>query len=342
MSLRDLFFPLAWAYRGVTGCRNWLYDRRIFKAHQVDAKVISIGNLTVGGTGKTPVTIALVEGLRARGYSCGVVSRGYKRADKGVLEVENKPTAALSFGDEPALIKATFPDIPVMVGEKKSAAAKALLAANKVDFVICDDAFQHRSLHRDLNLLLVDATEPIKNYRVLPVGQAREAAFPAFRRADFVIITKANLVPPEKLAEVRDWINVRWADKPVLIGDYVFTGMRSQRGQVVQSFRDRAVLVSGIAKPEAFERLIGDRVEIVKHKIFPDHHRYTDLEVEALIDEASQLQARWILTTSKDNTKLGAFHRLRERLWVAEMGVRLNGDVNALYEAVDRLGRKGH
>ena len=80
----------------------------------------------------------------------------------------------------------------------------------------------------------------------------------------------------------------------------------------------------------------------MKHKTFSDHHRYTDLEVEAMLDDASQLQARWILTTAKDKMKLGAFPRLRERLWVAEIGVKFNGDVNALYEAVDRLGRKGH
>jgi tetraacyldisaccharide 4'-kinase len=342
LSLKDLLFPLAWAYRGVTGCRNWLYDRRLFRINQVDAKVISIGNLTVGGTGKTPVTLALIEGLKARGYSCGVVSRGYKRTKAGVLQVDNSPLAAHTFGDEPALIKSTYPDVPVLVGEKRVAAAKALLADQKVDFILCDDAFQHRSLHRDLNILLIDATEPLSSYRLMPVGRAREAMQPALKRADVIMVTKANLVSEEELKELREWIKTKSGEKPVILAEYVFKGMKSLKGQVVQSFKDSAYLVSGIAKPMAFERTLGDRVKIVKHKTFPDHHRYTDLEVEALLDEASQLQARWILTTAKDSMKLGAFHRLRERLWIAELGIRFNGDVNAFYEAVDRLGRQGH
>lgn len=326
----------------MTGCRNWLYDHRIFRASKVEAKVISIGNLTVGGTGKTPVTLALLEGLTARGYTCGVVSRGYKRKQSGTLVVDTSPLAAHQFGDEPALIKSTFPDVPVLVGEKRAAAARELLAQKQVDMIICDDAFQHRSLHRDLNVLLIDATESQKNYRLMPVGRAREAVKPAISRADFIILTKANLVSSEQLEEIRAWIKSKGGEKPILTADYVFKGMRSLRGQVVQSFKDSAYLVSGIAKPEAFEKTVGDRVKVVKHKVFPDHHRYKDIEVEAILDDASQLQARWILTTAKDGMKLGAFHRLRERLWTVELGVKLNGDVNAFYEAVDRLGRKGH
>lgn len=342
MSLKDLLYPLAWAYRGVTGCRNWFYDKRLFRATKVDAKVISIGNLTVGGTGKTPVTLALLEGFKARGYTCGVVSRGYMRQESGTLVVDNSPLAAHRFGDEPALIKSAFPEVPVLVSEKRVAAARELLAHSPVDIVICDDAFQHRSLHRDLNILLIDATESLKNYRLLPVGRAREAVKPAISRADFIVLTKSNLVSSEQLNEVREWIKSKGGDKPVLTADYVFKGMRSLKGQVVQSFKDSAYVVSGIAKPEAFEKTIGDRVKVVKHKVFPDHHRYRDIEIEAILDDASQLQARWILTTAKDGMKLGAFHRLRERLWIVELGIKLNGDVNAFYEAVDRLGRKGH
>jgi tetraacyldisaccharide 4'-kinase len=211
-----------------------------------------------------------------------------------------------------------------------------------VDFILCDDAFQHRSLHRDLNLLLLDVTESIRSYRLLPVGRAREALQPALKRADFVVLTKANLISEQELNEVRRWLQGKTEDKPTILAEYIFKGMRSLTGQVVQSFKDGAYVFSGIAKPAAFESTLGERVKIVKHKTFPDHHRYTDLEVEEILDEASRLQARWILTTAKDSMKLGAFPRLRERLWVVELGIRFNGDVNTFYEAVDRLGRKGH
>lgn len=340
MSIKEVLFPARWVYQGATGFRNWLYDIRAIKASQVDAKVISVGNLTLGGTGKTPVTIAVIEALQARGYTCGVVSRGYKREQKGVLEVDALAKfAAQTYGDEPTLIKATFPDMPVLVGERRVAAAQALLSSRKVDFIVCDDAFQHRRLHRDLNLLLVDATEPLKNYRVVPVGRARESLAPALKRADLVFITKANLVPPEQLQAVREYIEAR-AQKPIVHAEYVYKGLKRINGPAFeQTLRDKVYLVSGIAKPEAVEKTLDGKVTVVKHRTFPDHHRYTNLEVEEILDEASRLQARWILTTAKDSMKLGAFPLLRERLWVVDLGIEMKGEVKAFDEAIDRLAR---
>src|ERR1035437_4400432 len=111
-------------YQSVAGFRNWMFDHSLRKAHQVPSQVISVGNLTVGGTGKTPVTLALIELIKDKGFSCGVVSRCYQRRKKGVLNVALGPSAAVDFGDEPVLIKSSFPEIPVIVGEKKVAAEK--------------------------------------------------------------------------------------------------------------------------------------------------------------------------------------------------------------------------
>lgn len=342
MNLKEVLFPARWLYQGATGLRNWLYDRRWLKSTQVEAKVISVGNLTLGGTGKTPVVLALIELLKKRGYTCGVVSRGYKREQKGVLAVElGAKRAAYSYGDEPTLIKASFPEVPVVVGSRRVQAAQELLAHNKVDFILCDDAFQHRRLHRDLNLLLLDATEPSRNYRVVPVGRARESLLPALRRADFLILTKTNLVPAEELAALVDWVESR-TQKPLIKAEYVVRGLRSVDGKTAQELKDSVYMVSGIAKPEAFEKTLRDRVRVVKHRSFPDHHSYSDLEVEQVLDEASQLQARWVLTTAKDSMKLAAFPRLRDRLWIVDLGLEFKGEVNALYEAVDGLARPRH
>lgn len=339
--MREVMFPLRWAYQGATGFRNWLYDSRWKKSVKVGAKVISVGNLTVGGTGKTPVTLALVEQMKKRGFKCGVISRGYKRHEKGVLEVDTSPKAALMFGDEPALIKATFPDIPVVVGERRVAAAQSLLGNYDVDFLICDDAFQHRAIHRDLDILLFDLTEPIKNYRVLPVGLARESMNAALRRADFVILTKSNLVEREEISSRKEWLASKGYTKPIIMAEYVLKGFRSLLGQSAKELKDKVFLVSGIAKPDALVKTLGHRVEVLKHFTYPDHHSYTDLEVEILLDEASRRQARWILTTPKDAIKLKMFSRLQERLWIVETGLEFKGDVKALYEAVDKLARKG-
>lgn len=336
--IREFLFPLAWGYQGVSGFRNWLYDIRLFRAHKADAKVISIGNLTAGGTGKTPMTLAMIDELQRQGYSCGVISRGYRRSTKGVQEVDTSSKAPQLYGDEPALIKATYPDIPVFVGEKRFAAATALLASKKVDFIVCDDAFQHRALHRDLNLVLIDVTEMKKNYRVLPVGLARENWVKALRRADVILLTKTNLVDSTQLQDVKTWIQSR-SDKPIVCAEYEFDRFRDLNGKTSDHLTDKAYLVSAIAKPEFIEKTLGDRVKIVKHKSFGDHFRYTDLEIEAVLDEASQLQARWILTTSKDAVKMKAFRRLHERLWIAELSVKFRDGKKDLYEAIDRLGR---
>lgn len=295
----------------------------------------------MGGTGKTPVTLALIGLIKDKGFSCGVVSRGYQRRKKGVLPVALGPSAAVDFGDEPVLIKSSFPEIPVMVGEKKVAAAKKLLIDQPVDFLICDDAFQHRSLHRDLNLLLLDTTEDMKNYRVLPVGRARESILPALRRVDYFVLTKTNLATSDQLKDLIFWIKEK-SEKPVLLAAFGLNGFRSLSGELVQTLPDSAYLVSGVAKPSTVEQVLEGRVKIVKHKIFGDHHRYTHLEVEAILDEASHLQARWILTTSKDATKLRSFHGLHGRLWIVDVGVKFEGDIKAFYADIDRLARTSH
>lgn len=338
MSFKETLFPLSLAYQSATGVRNWLYDKGFRKTQKVKAKVVAVGNVTVGGTGKTPMTIALIEQLKKRKISCGVVSRGYKRAETGVLKVDTSPKAALTFGDEPALIKSIYPDVPVVVGEKRVEAAESLLADDKVDVILCDDAFQHRALHRDLNILLMDATEPLKEYRVLPVGRGRESLSPALKRADFVVITKTNLVTAEQLQSLETWIKARHKG-PLVYAEYVTTGFRSLFHHRWEDIWDPVMVVTGIAKPQAFAQMVEGKAKILKHKSFPDHHRYTDLEVEIMLDEASQIQARWILTTAKDAMKLSQFSRLRERLWIADLGLKLTGDTKELYEALDRLAR---
>jgi len=325
-------------YQGATGIRNCLYDFSLRRSFKVDAKVIAIGNLTLGGTGKTPVTLAVLEALQKRKFKAGVVSRGYKRKSKGISVVEDGPRAANDFGDEPTLIKVANPDVPVYVGEKRVKAARKLLEDHKVDFIVADDAFQHRALARDLNLLLLDATELMKWYRVVPVGNGRESLLPALRRADYFVLTKTNLADAEQLKTLIYWLKEK-SDKPVLLAPYVFRGLRSLRGEWAQELRDSVYLVSGVAKPNTVEKVLGDRVKIVKHKSFEDHHRYSHLEIETILDEASQAQARWILTTAKDAVKLRHFNGLRERLWVIEMGVELEGDLKSFYADIDRLAR---
>lgn len=315
-----------------------MYDHRLFRAGKVEARVLAVGNVTVGGTGKTPVTLAMLELLKKKGFSVGVVSRGYKKGKSGIHPVDTGIKAAADFGDEPALIKHTHPEVPVFVGGKRVKTARQLLSEKSVDFIVCDDAYQHRALHRDLNLLLLDATVPMKEYRVMPVGRGRESLVPALKRADYLVLTKTNIADDAQVKDLIFWLKDR-SDKPVLLAPYEFRGLTNPAGETVKELKDPVYLVSGVAKPWTVEKTLAGVVKIVKHKSFEDHHRYTNLEVETILDEASHLQARWIVTTAKDAVKLRHFRALQGRLWVIEMGVKLEGDVKELYADIDRLAR---
>ena len=336
--MRLFLYPIKFIYEAISAVRNWAFDVSLAKPRRVATKVISIGNLTVGGTGKTPVTLFLLEEIRRRGYRVGVVSRGYKRAGRGTLDVTITPGAAAEFGDEPALIKSKFPSVPVVVGNVRATAATHLLREGPLDLILCDDAFQHRRLHRDLDLVLLDATAPLRDYRSLPVGRARERALPALRRADFLILTKTNLVEEAALSELTSWLGAR-VEKPIVHAEYVLRGLTSIRGERREKLDDPVYLVSGVAKPATLDPTLGDRVRVLKHRTFGDHHRYLDSEIETILIEAATLGARWILTTAKDAVKLAAFPQLRDRLWVMDLGLELKGEVKEFYEKIDGLAR---
>ena len=336
--MRELLFPLRWGYQMVTGLRNWMYDHRVLRSRVVEACVLAIGNVTVGGTGKTPVTLAILEMLTKKGYSVGVISRGYKRGKTWIHPVDTSSKAAVDFGDEPALIKASFPEVPVYVGNKRVKTARQLLSEKPVNFIVCDDAYQHRAIHRDVNLLLLDATAPMTEYRMLPVGRGREALGPALKRASYVVLTKTNIATDEQVKDLIFWLKVR-SDKPVQLAPYEFRGLKNMAGETVRELKDPIYLVSGIAKAWTVEKTLEGVAKIVKHKSFADHHRYTHVEVETMLDEASHLQARWIVTTAKDAVKLRHFRALQDRLWVIEMGVNLAGDLKEFYADIDRLAR---
>lgn len=339
--MRQLLFPAQWLYFGVTTIRNWLYDHKIFSAKQVSARVISIGNITVGGTGKTPTVLAFIRLMKEKGYTCGVVSRGYGRAGTGLEEVILASDSAAKFGDEPTLIKSEHPDIRIVVGAERVRAAEQALQDNESQFIICDDAFQHRHLHRDLNVVLIDALEKPRDYRMLPVGRARERVRPALARADLFVITKANQVESQRRDELEQWIR-SMSDRPLIYGEYELKGFRNLKGERVMSLRDKCFLVTGVAKPESVEKTVDGKAQVVGNRHFPDHHSYSNRDVEDFLDQASKLQARWILTTSKDAIKLSQFKSLSERIWIVDTEMQFKGNVQALYEAIDRLARQSH
>jgi len=270
--------------------------------------VISVGNLVVGGTGKTPTVAHLVERLLSRGRRVGVVMGGYRaerRSREGWTLVSDgcRLCTDLAFaGDEAFLFATTYPTVPVAVGRRKAFVAERLTQAVRVDGVVVDDGFQHRRLFRDVDVVLLDARDPFGNGRVLPAGRLREPP-DALRYAHLIILSHAENAHDldalykvvAQLAPGVPTIASRHVPARIRVGVSSETyGLDVLRGC-------RVVAVSGIGSPEGFTEMLRELgAEVVEARVFPDHHRYTHHDLAVL----SRLAARLTLvTTAKDAVK---------------------------------------
>lgn len=296
--LRAGLWPLSLLYGLVTERRNAAYDRGTAVAHRLDVPVVSVGNLTVGGTGKTPLVVWLVERALAAGRRPGVLARGYGRA-KG---------AALN--DEGMLLAGRFPGLPQVQDPDRVAGGRRLLAGGDVDVVILDDGFQHRRLARDTDLVCVDAGAPFANGLLLPAGDLRERTR-GLARASAVVLTRAGAVGD---AERRSAIaRVRAAagrELPVFVTDHRprdLAVLGSPDVLPVSALRGRPVhLLSAIAKPAAFESLVRSvGAEVLAHDVRRDHHVHAPADV-ARARALAEAAGASLLVTEKDAVKLGA------------------------------------
>ena len=295
-AVRRALWPLSLAYSAGTALRRVAYDRGLRRVERLAVPVVSVGNLTVGGTGKTPLVIWLVEQARLAGRRPGVLARGYGRA-KG---------AALN--DEGALLAARFPDLPQVQDPDRVAGGRRLCAVGDVDLVILDDGFQHRRLHRDLDLVCVDAREPFDGGLQLPAGDLRESPR-ALRRADAVVLTRASRASPIELADcVRRVVGAAGRALPVHAADHRALDLverPSGQSLPLDALAARRVhLLSAIARPATFaETVAALGATVVRHRIEADHHIHDPAVVRRLADAAAQDRAL-LIVTEKDEVKL--------------------------------------
>jgi tetraacyldisaccharide 4'-kinase len=278
------------------------------KIRRLTAPVISVGNLTVGGTGKTPCTAYLANFLKDDGLQVAILSRGYKRKSKGLVEVSNGQEIlcdAEQAGDEPYLLAQLCPGVRVVVNANRYAAGKWLEAKTKIDVFLLDDGYQHIQLHRDLNLLLLDGNDPIGNGWVLPRGILREPLEEIFR-ADAVIATRMEAGTIRD--EIRALLYFYGRSKPPLFfAHHEITDFKLLNAAApLKHFKQQKVAAfSGIAQPDRFfADLQQKKLQIVYQQAFPDHHRYAPEEVATLIAQAQAHQAAAIITTEKDAANL--------------------------------------
>ncbi len=334
-----LGWPLSILYGWIVRFRNRLYDKGILSACSASVPVICVGNVTVGGTGKTPVTLELARRLVARGLRVGIVSRGYGRKTSGICEVKTGPMAASLYGDEPALLKSAFPDLPVWVGSHRIKTIRAMQVSHEVDIIVCDDAFQHRALARDLDVVLLDAQDGPDQYRGLPLGRAREPLAGALKRAEMIFLTKSNLVDRGELLRNLNWLN-QLSDHSIFLLEYRLETLTTVLGAQEVAWPAKVVLCSAIARPEAFEKMVSEYSQVAGRENFRDHHSFTKNDVLNVQRKMKSVGAEAVVVTRKDAPKLAQLGVPLEGFLVADMSVHFASGVEELNEALDRVSRK--
>ena len=307
--------PLASLYGAVTGFRNRLYDRGTLKTHRLQGPVVSIGNLAVGGSGKTPFLIALGELLQQRGVAFDVLSRGYGRATKGVALVDPEGSPR-DFGDEPLLIARRL-RVPVIVGEDRYAAGQFAEQKFGPQLHLLDDGFQHRRLARDFDMVLVTSTDVRDS--LLPAGRLREP-LSSIARADAIVLTNDTPADGLPLAKQRVW--------------------HVARSIVASRLNERCFAFCGIARPENFfAELASCGVALAGQRAFSDHHVYTKADVRRLQELRQQHNAAAFLTTEKDAINLGQLISELQPLHIATVCMELREPEAALDLLLSRTAR---
>ena len=313
--IKLILYPLAIIYNGITTLRNFFYNHNWRKSVKFDIPVISIGNIEVGGTGKTPMSDYLIEYFKNSNYHVAVLSRGYKRKSRG-FRIIGQGDSAVTAGDEPyQLYRKHGDNITVAVSKERETAIPFILAEKpETDVILLDDAFQYRVVRPSLSILLSRYDRLFYEDSLLPAGRLRENRGNV-KRADLVIVTKC---PANISLEERNKITGR-IKQHGFKGDVFFSSI-SYLDPVPLfhniSFASSVILISGIAHPEPLEKHLRDQFKLLEHMQFADHHHFTEDDIERIVDlyhQHSSHEETSIIITEKDAARF-LNKEIREKL----------------------------
>ena len=304
LRFKFFLFPLTLFYRATIFWRNILYNYKFFISRTLPTKIISVGNITAGGTGKTPMVIYLVEKLKQRGKKVAILSRGYGRKTAGTQLVTDgqKPVDDWrNFGDEPTLMAEKLKGTPIVVDENRYRGGLFLVDKFKPDVIILDDGFQHRSLDRNIDIVLLNSQDEREDYKLIPYGKLREP-IKHLKRADVLVFTKTNITNPSPyLIKVSEKLSLPTIKSHIKASNTLYDGKKS----VPVNKNKRTVAVSALGDQRGFHKTLDQTgIAVVEKITFLDHHNYIQKDIDEIIDKAETHNADIIVTTEKDLVKL--------------------------------------
>jgi tetraacyldisaccharide 4'-kinase len=313
--LKIILFPVIPAYALAMAMRNWLFELKIFREKRVDALVISVGNLTVGGSGKTPMVIYLIDLLKNIGLKTGVLSRGYGRKSRGYKLVSDGKkifTSVDQCGDE-IFQTVTECNVPGAVCENRVKGSEKFINETGVNAIVLDDAFQHRWIYRDLNLLVCEQKFLLSNNflikYLLPTGNLREP-FTSVKRADVVIINRKFSAEAEIPGDMKKY----FIDKKIFMANYKAMGLvdikRRENHEIKEFKGQKCLVVSGIADPSSLINILDQNgINTNNRMIFIDHKNYSNKEIQSIRKKFYATNSHSVVTTQKDAVKLVGFSK---------------------------------
>ena len=325
-------------YRLIITFRNRLYDKKIFTVVKLPCPVISVGNIAVGGTGKTPCVIMLARMLQSHGFKPAILSRGYggssTKSVNIVADGKNILLDSKTAGDEPFLMAQSLRSIPIIVGPQRIKTGKEAITRFGANVLICDDAMQHRQIFRDINLVLLDSQDPFGNGHVLPRGKLREP-IAGLKRASAFLLTRTDETPKadninKKLSQIGNipiFTSIHKL-KDVIKGDY------SDEWPITKLSGKKVCAFCGIAKPGSFKKsLLAAGCHILSLDTFPDHHNYSRAELEIIKSKFYNNKADLIITTQKDGMRLQNFAEFLSIIYM----MRIEMEITPSQESFDNF-----
>ena len=303
--LLPLLIPLSWIYGLIIWIRNRLFDIGFFKSKTFKTPIISIGNITTGGTGKTPMVIYLTKLLKKNNYKPGIVSRGYGRNSTGLIMVHdgNKLLTDIDkAGDEPYLLGEKLNNIPIIVCENRIDGIQKLLENRLVDIIILDDAFQHRYIERDLDIVLISSNDKIGDYHLLPWGKLREPLY-VLKRAQCIIYSKTKQFQNPSQHEI---INPNIITSPITnIIQPIIMKMGETGYKKVFSVDEPVFAFCGIGDSNSFVQTANELgLKIIGTHFFQDHQNYNTKILQRLSIQIQNSKCKAVITTEKDKVKI--------------------------------------